>query len=175
MTEHYDNAWDTELTPELEAALNTDDDPLCDHTMTTAEADALRGQPNLPKIPVRSCPPPPCPYRNPVPHKVVNYRVHIETAASKSIDLTFNSVPPIPAIIEAALQNLEENLPQPADNGSKDDYDHDMSRLECLIAIIRLVPVLHIPTAGKSEDHEVRVAGVYVGKVRIVANEAWEL
>ena len=37
MTEHYDNAWDTELTPELEAALNTDD-PLCDHTMRAIAA-----------------------------------------------------------------------------------------------------------------------------------------
>ncbi len=33
-----------------------EDDPLCEHTMTEAEAAALRGPPNLPKIPVRPLP-----------------------------------------------------------------------------------------------------------------------
>jgi hypothetical protein len=171
VTERYDNPWDTELTPELEAALSHDceDDPLRDHTMTEAEAAALAGPPNLPKIPVRPCPPRPL--------RLVRsavYRVFLRTAAGLTIDFMLNFTPTVKTV-EAVLSQMEEGIEQPSDHRAKSDYDKDMTRLENFIALVRLVPVLHIPTPGKVEDHEIRVAGVNVGTVGVKSLECWDI
>jgi len=184
VTEHYDNAWDIELTPELKAALgqnsyeghlmNTEYDPLCDHTMTEAEATALAGPPNgaanYPKIPVRPCPPP---NRFRLVRSAV-YRVFLRTATGLTIDFLVNFTPSIQTV-ETTLSQMEEEIPQPSEHRAKSDYDRDMTRLENFIALVRLVPVLHIPKPGKVEEHEVKVAGVNVGTVGVKSLECWDI
>ena len=163
MSEHFDNCWD----------------------MTAEEAEAVQAsmdRRNPPKIPVR-----PCPTKNvqqpvnPVapPAGTVRlvrstvYRVHLQTRANVTMELLFSFTPSL-AYIESALCQLEESVPHPYDKGDEEQHDKDIARLENLIALVRLVPVLHVPKPGKHEDHQLKVAGVDIGHVGIKAMESWD-
>jgi hypothetical protein len=155
VTEHYDT--------ELETALNIDDDPLTVHTMTAAEAAKIRVWPW----------PSACPSRLRLVHSAV-YRVFMRTAAGLTIDFMVNFTPSVQTV-ETVLSQMEEEIPEPFAQSGKPDYDRDMARLENFIALVRLVPVLHIPTPGRVEEHEVRMAGVNIGTIGVKSLACWDI
>jgi hypothetical protein len=104
---------------------------------------------------------------------VTDYTVEINIpTAGVQFGLRFNIAPTGDLIVQA-LRQLQDRV-QPA-TGPFDMERHAkcVERFEDLIALVRLVPVLNLPTGDKSEHHEVKVAGVKIGDLSITAEEAW--
>ncbi len=167
MSEHFDNCWD----------------------MTAEEAEAVNAsmdRRNPPKIPVRPCPVPPrlqkaaeslmsevATLARPTLVRSSVYRVYLKTTNKESAELLF-SFAPTSWLIESALSQLQEEIPQPFDKNEEDERDSRIAKYEHLIALVRLVPVLRLPKSGCQEDHDLLVAGVNIGYVNIKALHSWD-
>jgi hypothetical protein len=90
-----------------------------------------------------------------------NYRVYIEVTRKTPETINFNIVPTVEVIGEA-LRRLKEDV-----------CKQEIERLDNLVSLVRLAGTLRIPTAGQKEIHDVKVSGIYIGKVVIKSIIAW--
>ena len=106
----------------------------------------------------------------------VNYHVYIEVTRKTPITIDFN-VKPYAALIDEALRRLKSGISHPYDENEEDAYKMEVERIDNLAAIANLAGDgcgrLRIPSPGQKEIHEVKVAGIYIGKLVIKAVAAW--
>lgn len=107
----------------------------------------------------------------------INYKVRIDITRKTQVSLTFNVAPTF-RVLDEVLRHQRESIPQALDERDEPAYLQDAERLDNLMALVDLAALhgkLRLPPVGKVETHEVKVAGIDIGRITVSAVEAWTI